>query len=523
MKGPNLITAEAATTCTPIIKLLALNLKEIRSEMPRLSDRSPKVCLSDHSGLHAGPSRYPETVIASTPLRKGLPLLGVLPQFRRNPPEFLRSIARSHGDLVHFRLGPQDAYLVSKPEWIKDILVTHQTNFTKSRFLERAKVLLGEGLLTSEGEFHRRQRRLVQPAFHRDRLIGYSSAMVECTARAREQWSDGVQYDMSREMMRLTLAVVSKTLFSADVASEADQIGAALTQVMGLFDMVLTPFSQWIEKLPLPSIRRFFKARDFLDQIIYKLIAERRASQQDHGDLLSMLLLARDEDGSAGMSDQQIRDEALTLFLAGHETTANALMWTWYLLSENPGVAAKFYDEVDHVLQGRLPTFDDLPRLKYTEGVFAEALRLYPPAWVIGRRVKTEYAIGAYKIPARAILMISPWVVHRDPRWFPDPERFDPERWAEGSFENENRPKFSYFPFGGGTRVCIGERFAWMEGILLLAAIAQKWRFKLVPGHPVATNALITLRAKHGMQMVAEQRPPLHNHNIYPPPSFSFF
>ncbi len=444
-------------------------------------------------------------MIASPPLRKGLPVLGVLPQFRRNPPAFLESLSRSYGDLVHFRLGPQDVYLVSNPDWIRDILVTNQTNFTKSRFLERAKILLGEGLLTSEGEFHHRQRRLVQPAFHRDRLIGYASAMVECTARAREQWTHGAQLDMSREMMRLTLNVVAKTLFSADVTSEADNIGAALTQVMILFDMVLMPFSEWIEKLPIPSVRRFEKARAFLDKTIYGIIAERRASKEDKGDLLSMLLLAQDEDSATGMTDRQIRDEALTLFLAGHETTANALMWTWYLLSQNPSAGAAFYDEVDRVLQGRLPTFDDLPRLKYTEGVFAEGMRLYPPAWVIGRRVKTEYAIGQYTVPPKSILMMSPWVVHRDPRWFHDPGQFRPERWSESS----ERPKFSYFPFGGGTRVCIGERFAWMEGVLLLATIAQRWRFKLVPGHPVATSALITLRAKHGMKMVAEQRNPL--------------
>jgi len=441
-------------------------------------------------------------MIASPPLRKGLPFIGVLPQFRKNPPLFLETTARDHGELVHFRLGPQDIYLVSNPDWIKDILVTHQANFTKSRFLERAKVLLGEGLLTSEGEFHRRQRRLVQPAFHRDRLLGYASAMVETTAQTREHWTNGAQLDMSREMMRLTLGVVAKTLFSADVTSDADEIGNALTQVMVLFDMVLMPFSEWIEKLPLPSIRRFEKARDFLDKTIYAIIAERRGSKEDKGDLLSMLLLAQDEDGGTGMSDKQIRDEALTLFLAGHETTANALMWAWYLLSENPSAAPKFFDEIDSVLQGRLPTFDDLPRLKYTEGVFAESMRLYPPAWVIGRRAIADYSIAPYTIPAKSILMLSPWVVQRDPRWFSEPAQFRPERWSEP----DTRPKFSYFPFGGGMRVCIGERFAWMEGVLLLATVAQQWKFKLVPGHPVATAALITLRAKHGMKMVAERR-----------------
>jgi cytochrome P450 len=440
------------------------------------------------------------------PLRKGLPIIGCLPQFRNNPPVFLQTLAREHGDIVNYRLGSQDVYLVSNPEWIKDILVTNQTNFTKSRFLERAKVLLGEGLLTSEGEFHRRQRRLVQPAFHRDRLLGYASSMVETTAHTRDLWTNGAQLDMAREMMRLTLGVVTKTLFSADVTSDADEIGNALTQVMILFDMVLMPFSEWIEKLPLPSIRRFEKARDFLDKTIYGIIAERRASKEDKGDLLSMLLLAQDEDSST-MSDKQIRDEALTLFLAGHETTANALMWAWYLLSQNPSAAEKFYAEVDSVLQDRLPSFDDLPRLKYTEGVFAESMRLYPPAWVIGRRAKTDYQIARYTIPAKSILMMSPWVVHRDPRWFPEPDQFDPARWIE-PYE---RPKFSYLPFGGGMRVCIGERFAWMEGVLLLATVAQAWRFKLVPGHPVATAALITLRAKHGMKMVAERR------NAHPP------
>jgi cytochrome P450 len=439
----------------------------------------------------------------SPPLRKGLPIVGVLPQFRKNPPLFLQSLAQDHGDIVHFRLGPQDIYLVSSPDWIKDILVTNQANFTKSRFLQRAKVLLGEGLLTSEGDFHRRQRRLVQPAFHRDRLVGYALAMVETTAQTREQWTGGAPLDMAREMMRLTLAVVAKTLFSADVASDADEIGNALTQVMILFDMVLMPFSEWIEKLPLPSVRRFEKARDFLDKTIYGIIADRRASKEDKGDLLSMLLLAQDEDSST-MSDKQIRDEALTLFLAGHETTANALMWAWYLLSQNPTAAEKFYDEVDRVLEGRLPTFDDLPRLKYSEGVFAESMRLYPPAWVIGRRAIADYPIAQYTIPAKSILMMSPWVVHRDPRWFPEPEQFSPERWSVP----DERPKFSYFPFGGGMRVCIGERFAWMEGVLLLATVAQQWRFKLVPGHPVATAALITLRAKHGMKMVAERRSP---------------
>jgi cytochrome P450 len=435
---------------------------------------------------------------------KGRMLVGVLPEFRKNAPEFLRRVADEYGDLAYLPLGRQRIYLVSQPEWIRDILVAHQSNFRKSRMLERARVLLGDGLLTSEGEFHKRQRRLAQPAFHRDRLAGYGAAMTGCAVRCRDRWKAGDTFDAAREMMRLTLAIVGRTLFSVDVTSEADEIGVALSQVLELFDAVLLPFSEWLEKLPLPSVRRFERARARLDQTIYGIIAERRASRADMGDLLSMLLLAQDEEGEGGMTDKQVRDEALTLFLAGHETTANALTWTWYLLSQNPEAEAKFHQEIDTVLASRLPGYEDLPQLRYAEMVLAEAMRLYPPAWGIGRRAIQDYRIGDYTIPAQSILLMSPYVVQRDPRWFPDPERFDPNRWLpENAAE---RPKFSYFPFGGGARVCIGERFAWMEGVLLLATIAQRWRLRLVPGHRVETRAIITLRAKYGMQMKVEPR-----------------
>ncbi len=440
--------------------------------------------------------------VQTPPFVKGRPFLGVLPQFRKNPPEFLLSVARRHGDIANMRLGPQDTFVISNPDWIKDILITNQSNFTKSRMLERAKVLLGEGLLTSEGQFHTRQRRLVQPAFHRDRLIGYGSTMVDCAVQCRDRWHSGATLDIAREMNRLTLAIVARTLFSADVSSEADEIGAALTEVLGLFETVLMPFSEWLEKLPLPSVRRFERARALLDKIIYGIIADRRKSGHDAGDLLSMLLLAQDE--GSGMSDKQVRDEALTLFLAGHETTANALTWTWYLLSQNPEAERKFHDEIDRTLAGRLPTFEDLPQLKYTEMVFAESMRLYPPAWSIGRRNLEAYQVGGYSIPARSIILMSPFVVHRDPRWFPNPESFDPDRWLPEAVAT--RPKFSYFPFGGGARVCIGERFAWMEGVLLLATLAQRWRLSLVAGHRVEHRALITLRPKYGMQMTTHPK-----------------
>lgn len=435
---------------------------------------------------------------------KGRPLLGVLTKFRANAPEFLLDVAREYGDLAYFRLGPQHAYLVGDPDRIKDVLVTHQANFTKSRMLERARKLLGDGLLTSEGELHTRQRRLVQPAFHRDRMAGYAAAMVECAAQCRDRWEAGATLDVSKEMMRLTLAIVARTLFSADVTSETDEIGAALTHVFEAVDKMLMPFSEWLEKLRTPSVRRFERARDRLDQTIYRLIAQHRAGGCDTGDLLSMLLLAQDDETHAGMTDRQIRDEALTLFLAGHETTANALTWTWYLLSQNPEAEARLHAEIDGALDGRLPAFEDLPRLRYTEMVLAESIRLYPPAWGIGRRAIQDYRIGDYTVPARSILIMSPYVVHRNPRWFPDPERFDPDRWLPD--RAAARPKFSYFPFGAGARVCIGERFAWTEGVLLLAMLARRWRLRLVPGHRVETRALITLRAKYGMRMTVEPR-----------------
>ena len=303
--------------------------------------------------------------------------------------------------------------------------------------------------------------------------------------------------------MPLTLAIVGQTLFSADVESEADDIGEALAQVFELFGVILLPFSEYLEKLPLPSVRRFHKARGRLDATIYRLIRERRESGEDRGDLLSMLLLAVDEDGQGRMSDEQVRDEALTLFLAGHETTANALAWTWYLLAQNPDVEAKLHAEIASVLQGRLPTVDDVAQLKYTEHVIAESLRLYPPAWAVGRRALEPFQAGPYLIPQQSIVLCSQYVVHRDARWFPEPQRFLPERWEK---EDTTRPKFAYFPFGGGTRVCIGERFAWMEGVLALATLAQRWKFALLPNQKVEMQARITLRPKKGIQMRATRR-----------------
>ncbi|HSB12558.1 MAG TPA: cytochrome P450 [Blastocatellia bacterium] len=440
--------------------------------------------------------------VTNPPSSPGKPFVGHLIGFRRNPLAFLEGLAK-RGDVVHFRMGPQEIYLLNHPDCIRDVLVTNNRNFVKSRGLQIAKKFLGESLLTSEGEFHRRQRRLAQPAFHRQRINAYAAVMTDYAVQTRERWREGETLDMAQEMMRLTLAIVGKTLFDADVESEASEIGAALTNIMQLFERITNPLGPLLERLPLPSNIRWLKAKQRMDSTIYRIINERRATGVDRGDLLSMLLLAQDEEGDGGrMTDVQLRDEAMTLFVAGHETTANALTWTWYLLSEHPDVEARLHAEIDDILAGKLPTADDVARLRYTEMVFAESMRLYPPAWTLGRRVLSDYQIDGYVIPANSIVLMSPWVMHHDSRYFPEPFKFDPERWTTEA--RESRPKFSYFPFGGGPRVCIGEQFAWMEGVLLISTIAQQWRLRLAAGHPVDTKPMITLRPRYGMRMFVE-------------------
>ncbi|MBD0369674.1 MAG: cytochrome P450 [Pyrinomonadaceae bacterium] len=432
----------------------------------------------------------------------GLQLLA----FSRDPLEFLTGVARRYGDVARFTNGTQDYVILNHPDYIKDVLVTHNADFMKGRGLQRAKRLLGEGLLTSEPPLHRRQRRLAQPAFHKQRIAAYASMMVDYALRMeRERWHDNQTLDIAQEMMHLTLAIVGKTLFGTETEAEAEEVRAALTATMESFTRFMLPFAELLDKLPLPATRRFQQARARLDAIIYRMINERRASREGRGDLLSMLIMAQDEEeDGAGMSDEQLRDECMTIFLAGHETTANALTWTWYLLSQHPEVEAKLHAELDAVLNDRPPAVEDLPSLRYTEMVLAESMRLYPPAWILGRRALKDYEVGGFRIPAGSIVVMSPYVMHRNERYFPEPSRFDPERWTPE--EKEARPQFSYFPFGGGPRRCIGEGFAWMEGILVIATLARTWRMRLAPGHPVETQPMVTLRPKHGMRMTLERR-----------------
>jgi cytochrome P450 len=423
----------------------------------------------------------------------------------RDPLKFMMKVAKDYPDVAHFKLGSQHTFLLSHPDYIQNVLVAHDWNFLKGRGLQRAKKVLGKGLLTSEGNFHRRQRRLSQPAFHRQRIAGYAEVMAEYARRRGEHWKAGETRDIAQEMMSLTLAIVAKTLFDADVETEAKEIGHALGEVLEMFSTFSSPLTEVLDKLPLPRNRRVQQAKMRLDETIYRIIEERHATTEDRGDLLSMLMMAQDTEGDGGgMSDEQLRDEVMTLFLAGHETTANALTWTWYLLSQNPDVEARLHAEIDSVLQGKLPTVDAVEQLTYTERVFTEAMRLYPPVWVMGRRAVSGYKVGKYYVPARAIILLSQYVMHHDERYYSEPEKFDPDRWTPEA--KARRPKYAYFPFGGGPRMCVGEQFAWMEGILLIATLAQKWKMRLVPGHPVKMQPLITLRPKHGMRMTIEKR-----------------
>ncbi len=422
--------------------------------------------------------------------------------FRRDPLATLRRAA-TYGDVVRLPLSPAPVFLVNHPDLIKDIFVTHTRQFKKSRGLEKAKLLLGDGLLTSEGTAHLVRRRQIQPVFHRQRIEAYARTMTDCAEHASARWKDGETRDMAPEMMRLTLDIVGQTLFGADMEAEAEDIGGAMGEALTLLQLLVLPYTDFVERLPLPIVRRFRRSRARLDETVYRLIAEHRQAG-DRGDLLSLLLDAPDEEDGTHMSDTQVRDEVMTLFLAGHETTANALAWTWYLLSQHPDAETRLHTEIDAVLEDRSPTLDDLPKLIYTRKILSESLRLYPPAWAVGRRALTDCDVGGFRLPAGSIVLLSQAVTHRDPRFWLNADQFDPDRWT---LEAEaTRPKFAFFPFGGGPRVCIGEHFTWMELILALAALARRWRMRLAPGQVVATQPIITLRPRFGMRMVLEQR-----------------
>jgi len=420
-----------------------------------------------------------------------------------NPIFLFQHLAETYGDIVHYKLAWNHIVFLNHPDYIREILVVQNDNFVKERTVQRTRMLLGEGMITAEGAAHRAQRTAAQPAFHRQRIAEYAGVIVEEAVRLRDSWRNGEQRDIAADMMQLTLNVVARTLFAADLRDEVHELAAAINRIMGLYNfLVMLPAAEWLVHVRPPGLAAFVRARDRIDAVVYRMIDAHQKARIDRGTLLDLMLAASPPED--GHSRQHLRDQVITIFLAGYETVANALSWTWYLLSQHSDCEASFHHEVDTVLQARLPGAEDVPRLRYTENVLAESLRLYPPAWAMGRQARNDFALGDYFLPARTTVLISQFVTHRDPRYFPDPLRFDPNRFsAEGK---SRRGKFTYFPFGAGARQCIGESFAWMEGVLILATIAQKWKLRLVPGHPVEPEPLITLRPKYGMRMQMEER-----------------
>ena len=442
---------------------------------------------------------------ARPPGPKGSPLMGVMRDFNRDQLGFIEHCRHEYGDIVWMRFLYVPALFLYHPDDIEYVLVTNAKNFIKSmslrsNFFQR---LVGNGLLTSQGEEWKRQRRLSQPAFHRERVASYGQVMVAYANRLTAKWQNGENRDVHPDMMRLTLEIVVQCLFSADVSNDVDDVGATLKELVKPFAAQAT--LGWIlnNRLPTPAHLRFHALARKIDNVVYRIISERRASGEDKGDLLSMLLAARDEDGSQ-MNDRQLRDEVMTSFLAGHETTALTLAWSWYLLGDHPEVEKKFHAELDEVLGGRTPTIADLSRLKYTEQMAKESMRLYPPAFGLGREAIDDCEIGGYRVPAGTQVFMFQWATHRDPRFYDEPAAFRPERWTEDFIEQ--LPKYAYFPFGGGPRVCIGASFAMMEVILCLATIGQKFRLELDQDHPVSIYPAMSLRPKDGIKVVIRNR-----------------
>jgi cytochrome P450 len=423
-----------------------------------------------------------------------------------NPITLFQHLAEKYGDIAHYKIGWNHIVFLNHPDYVREVLVVQNDNFIKERTVRRSKMLLGEGMITSEGTEHRMQRQAAQPAFHRHRIPEYADTMVREAALTRETWRDGERRDISIEMMHLTLNIVAETLFATDLRDEVNELADAINRIMGLYNfLVMLPAAEWLVHIQPPGLAAFVRARKRIDAVVYRMIEAHRRGKSDCGSLLD-LMLAASPDRSSG-SERALRDQVITIFLAGYETVANALAWTWYLLSENPECERRFHEEIDRELEGRLPSYDDLPRLRYVEMVLAESMRLYPPAWAMGRYAQHDFQLGEFFLPAKTTVLTSQFILHRDSRFFPDPLRFDPERFTPEA--KARRAKFTYVPFGAGARQCIGESFAWMEGVLLLATLAQKWKLTLVSGHPVEPQPLITLRPKYGMKMVVQERRPV--------------
>jgi cytochrome P450 len=436
---------------------------------------------------------------------KGPFLLGALPAFRADQAGFLAENARTYGDIAFFRFVGLPTYQVSHPDDVRKVLVDPEGIFTKGDILEGFRPLVGKGILLSEGDAHKKKRRMMQPAFHHGRVRGYGAVMVEETARFCETLASDTELDLAEEMNRLTLAIAARTLFGSGItARESDDIAFALKAFAHWYHQSTHPLGRLLQLFPTEATVRFRDGKRRLTKVVNRLIAERRKSGEGD-DILSMLVFAKDEEGEgARFTDEEIHDEAVTLLVAGHETTGATLAWAFHLLARNPEAYERLHREVDEALGDRLPTVDDLPKLAYAEGVFAEALRLYPSALTLPRQAKADVELAGYTVPKGSIVLCAAHCTHRDPRFYPEPDAFRPERWIETP--RKERVKLSFFPFGGGARTCIGEAFAWMEGTLVLALLASRFHARERPGLEVVPEALFTQRPKGGLPMTLERR-----------------
>jgi cytochrome P450 len=458
----------------------------------------------------------PKAPPRNIPGPKGRFLLGSLIEVSGDWLGFYNKCAEEYGDVVRVYLAHVPVYLLAHPRDIETVLATNAGNFTKSADYRALARVLGKGLLTSEGDFWKRQRSLIQPAFHRQNILAYAAVMTRAASRMLDSWQEKRERNIHQDMMRVTLEIVAQCLFGAEVADAAERVGQAMEVVTERFLTNASLAMLFRFDIPVRFARGEWRAIRELNEIIGGIIRKRSSSDQPREDLLDMLLRARDAEGHP-MSAVQVRDEAMTLFLAGHETTAIALSWACYLIAQNPSVETKLTEELQAVLGGRVPTPEDLPRLRYTEMVLKETMRLYPAVWGVGRKALQDCDLGGYRVPAGSNIFILQWRTQRDPRFFPDPERFDPERWKEDPVRSGKIPRFAYFPFGAGPRVCVGAAFAMMEATLLLAMIQQTFHLETVAGHPIELFASVTLRPKHGIRVMPQRRAANEKYKSPPP------
>jgi len=436
---------------------------------------------------------------------RGLPFIGEARSFARDPLAFLSGVVERYGDISNFRLGGVDVFLVRHPDYIREVLIAQRTSFTLSPLRVKLIAVVGHGLFTSQGELHARQRRLMQPVFRKSRIEAYAGQMAELSRRTRDQWHPGDEIDIGDEIMKLTMLIAARALFEHDIENDADAVSRNIAVVLEVFTKISSPFLKLSLSLPLPLTMRFRKAVRELDAVIYRMIERRRGVARPGTDLLSLLMQAKDDETNVLMTEKQLRDEVLTLLIAGHETTANLLTWTLYLLAQDPDADRRLHAEARSVLGGRGGfTAADADSMSYAKMVIQEGLRLYPPGWFIGRAALTEVRLGQYTVPKGSVVMMSQYVMHRDGRYFEDPQRFLPERWS-GDFL-ERLPRGAYFPFSAGDRHCIGEGFAWQEALLVLATLVERWKFELVPGQDIRPRPSVTLRPDRSIKMIVRAR-----------------